>query len=403
MFGNDVRIKRTETLTYLGIVIEIRESRRYNDKKKGACVMKPLTCEMCGGTDVVKQDGLFVCQYCGTKYSVEEARKMMIEGTVEIQGTVKVDNAEQLQNSLNNARNARAKEDWERTEKYYQIVESIDPQCYEATIYSAFSKLKQAMVDKNFLKRKVAFDVFSQTLLSFYSDCDMHDITSLLEFTKTLGRAVLKVFETPFEYNEKRNSKGYVFATDRPQTFQLFSDLATTFCQAVGRLRNRSNRADVSLYLFDFSLELYYTAMRVKQQRIYMEKGNVEKLFVTSNNLMNFERKVLFAQFPREIEGMKKRRGILLSDIKRCETDLKGFSGYAETAKLQSETNNLERFLSEKKLLPAQKTALKKQIMDSRARLAQAKSLLVGERDRCVVQMRAEVRRIDVILGNVRP
>lgn len=48
--------------------------------------MKQLTCELCGGTDLVKQDGVFVCQNCGTKYTVEEAKKMMIEGTVDVQG-----------------------------------------------------------------------------------------------------------------------------------------------------------------------------------------------------------------------------------------------------------------------------------------------------------------------------
>ena len=59
--------------------------------------MKRLTCEMCGSTDIVKQDGLFVCQSCGTKYSVEEARKMMIEGTVDVSGsTVKIDNSDEL-------------------------------------------------------------------------------------------------------------------------------------------------------------------------------------------------------------------------------------------------------------------------------------------------------------------
>ena len=55
--------------------------------------MKRLTCEMCGSTDIIKQDGVFVCQSCGCKYSVEEAKKMMVEGTVEVQGTVKVDNS----------------------------------------------------------------------------------------------------------------------------------------------------------------------------------------------------------------------------------------------------------------------------------------------------------------------
>lgn len=36
-----------------------------------------LTCELCGSTDLVKQDGVFVCQACGAKYSVEAAKEMM--------------------------------------------------------------------------------------------------------------------------------------------------------------------------------------------------------------------------------------------------------------------------------------------------------------------------------------
>ena len=54
--------------------------------------MKQLICEMCGSADLIKQDGVFVCQTCGCKYSVEEARKMMIEGTVSIDGVVKTKN-----------------------------------------------------------------------------------------------------------------------------------------------------------------------------------------------------------------------------------------------------------------------------------------------------------------------
>ena len=43
--------------------------------------MKSMVCEMCGSNDIVKKDGLYVCQFCGTKYSVEDAKKMMIDGT----------------------------------------------------------------------------------------------------------------------------------------------------------------------------------------------------------------------------------------------------------------------------------------------------------------------------------
>ena len=41
--------------------------------------MKQLMCEMCCSTDILKQDGVFVCQACGCKYSVEEAERMMID------------------------------------------------------------------------------------------------------------------------------------------------------------------------------------------------------------------------------------------------------------------------------------------------------------------------------------
>ena len=55
---------------------------------------------MCGSTDLLKQNDVFICQTCGTKYSVEEAKKMMIEGTVDVQGTVKIDRNNQSKNYL---------------------------------------------------------------------------------------------------------------------------------------------------------------------------------------------------------------------------------------------------------------------------------------------------------------
>ena len=81
--------------------------------------MKQLTCEMCGSTDLMKQDGVFVCQSCGCKYSVEEAKRMMIEGSVDVSGsTVKVDNSAFVEKSLENAHRALEKADWEEVEKY---------------------------------------------------------------------------------------------------------------------------------------------------------------------------------------------------------------------------------------------------------------------------------------------
>ena len=96
--------------------------------------MKRLTCEMCGSTDLVKQDGVFVCQSCGCKYSVEEARKMMVEidGPVEVTGTVKVDNSAALENYLAMAKTACSAGNYQETENYCNKIIEIDPNRYEA-------------------------------------------------------------------------------------------------------------------------------------------------------------------------------------------------------------------------------------------------------------------------------
>lgn len=39
--------------------------------------MKQIVCELCEGTEFVKQDDMFVCQGCGTKYTIEQARSIM--------------------------------------------------------------------------------------------------------------------------------------------------------------------------------------------------------------------------------------------------------------------------------------------------------------------------------------
>ena len=56
--------------------------------------MKAMVCEMCGGNEVVKTGGMYVCQYCGTKYDVEEARKLFvtISGPVVVEGVATADN-----------------------------------------------------------------------------------------------------------------------------------------------------------------------------------------------------------------------------------------------------------------------------------------------------------------------
>ena len=94
--------------------------------------MKQLTCEMCGSTELIKQDGFFVCQTCGTKYSIEEAKKLMVEGTV------KVDNSDRIKNYLELARTAKDENDSTTAAKYYALILEEMPNSWEAKFYSTY-------------------------------------------------------------------------------------------------------------------------------------------------------------------------------------------------------------------------------------------------------------------------
>lgn len=101
--------------------------------------MKRLTCEICGSTDLIKQDGVFVCQSCGCKYTVEEVKKMMIEGTVDVSGsTVKVDTSAKLQNLYTLARRAKDENNVCDAAAYYREIRMEDPHSWEAAFYGTF-------------------------------------------------------------------------------------------------------------------------------------------------------------------------------------------------------------------------------------------------------------------------
>jgi len=103
--------------------------------------MKKLTCEMCESTDFVKQDGVFVCQSCGTKYSVEEAKKLMTEsvgGDTNTAPTASVDNSAKLDNLYKLARRAKDENNAEKAAQYYEKILLEAPTDWEAMFYSNY-------------------------------------------------------------------------------------------------------------------------------------------------------------------------------------------------------------------------------------------------------------------------
>lgn len=98
--------------------------------------MKQLTCEVCGGNDLLKQEGVFVCQSCGCKYSSDEVKKLMVQ----ISEPVKVDGIQTLEQGLVNAETFMKLNEYKKAEETYKNLSTDYPQdwrCWWGIILSS--------------------------------------------------------------------------------------------------------------------------------------------------------------------------------------------------------------------------------------------------------------------------
>lgn len=204
--------------------------------------MKKMTCEMCGGTDLIKQDGVFVCQSCGCKYSPEEARKIMIEGPVDISGsTVKIDNSAFVEKYLSNARRALDKEDWEEVEKYYNLVEQNDPSNIEAIFYSAYGKARLSMVDSDIYKRKQICDVLCNCISVVDDNYNIEKSEENKNIVAKMHVDLFAMYGTNFVYTEKIDGYGN-HSDNTSETFFLFAKMAFSFIESVENIIKIDNQ-----------------------------------------------------------------------------------------------------------------------------------------------------------------
>ena len=149
--------------------------------------MKQLVCEMCGSTDLIKDDGVFVCQSCGCKNSVEEAKRMMVEGVVEVQGTVKVDNTQLIGNYLSMAQNAADSNNQSEAEDYANKVLELEPTNWAALYAKGNAAGWQSGTRNNRLPE--AIDYFSQAIANCEDESNLAELRD--NIAKTTSELVL--------------------------------------------------------------------------------------------------------------------------------------------------------------------------------------------------------------------
>ncbi len=246
--------------------------------------MKQLTCEMCGSTDLMKQDGVFVCQTCGCKYSVEEAKRMMVEGTVDVSGsTVKVDNSAFVERYLQNARRAKSKEDWEETEKYYNLVEQNDPTNIEAIFYSAYGKARTSLVDGDLYKRQAVFKVLQNSVSVIDDNFNAEKAEEQKDIVEQMYNDIVALYGSNFVYNYKKNEYGTVTWTDKWDTVTMFNNVAIEFVTSLENIAKK--------FPSERNVErLFYYKLCLKQCEWVVKNGNLANPKIIGETAMKYHR-----------------------------------------------------------------------------------------------------------------
>lgn len=100
--------------------------------QKESKTMQRLTCEVCGGTDLIKTEGIFECQNCGCKYTLQEARSLFANEEVRVKGTVEIDQSNALAGYLEMAKHAFEANNCEEAKEYASKVLEADASNAEA-------------------------------------------------------------------------------------------------------------------------------------------------------------------------------------------------------------------------------------------------------------------------------
>lgn len=201
--------------------------------------MEAIKCELCGSNNLVKKDGVYVCQYCGTQCTIEEARNLLrtAEGGIDVSGsTVKVDNTGFVKKYLENARRAKAKEDWAEVEKYYNMVEQNDPSNIEAIFYSAYGKVMQSLVEVDIYKREAAFKPFINSIPIVDDNFDFENIDDQIGLLKQMSDSIFAMTSSNYVYLTKKNGYGIKTYDDSSKTKALLKTVNLSFLESLNNI-----------------------------------------------------------------------------------------------------------------------------------------------------------------------
>ena len=185
-----------------------------------------------------------------------------VVGAIDVSGsTVKIDDTSFVQKSLENARRAKAKEDWEECEKYYNLVEQNDPKNIEAIFYSSYGKAKMTMVEANRFKREQKINVLKKSISVIDDNYDpnpeKYEEQKIL--IEQISEDLLSLVYSKFVYNSNPNDPT---KSDAVYTYEMFVKLCLGWIDSLENIINAISEPQKTVYLWKIIRKNYVYCCR---------------------------------------------------------------------------------------------------------------------------------------------
>ncbi len=193
--------------------------------------MKKIICEMCCGNNLVTEDGVLVCLNCGTKYTKEQSRRMLM--------TINAESDSPLEKYYINARRALKQQDWVGVERYYDLVLREEPNSIEAIFYNAYGMVLQSFTDPNIEQRRQKMNVMRNNLKLISNVYEVDQREECLEIMERIGNDISTMRSEKFAYNTTRNDFGMVVAADRDKTIKGINEIHLQYIEILREIMKK--------------------------------------------------------------------------------------------------------------------------------------------------------------------
>lgn len=356
--------------------------------------MKSIKCEMCGSSDLLKKDDIFVCQYCGCKYTKEEAKKLIIDGPIKIDFSDKANDFIELAKEALKTGSDNPSQAYEYACKALEVAPShpiawfikMKSIKYVSNIYNlriveiiecGKSAIKYASDEEKYLEKEVYDFYISRAKeilnISYNNICDTANILNLLRQYRNYYPTSPDSYINAYVANDDSNVVAtYNMVSNSAVSLlnQIPNESICAYSELVYSIKACSNMYEECTISLKNRMAMYRGKMSpqmdaIRERNSYNLNFKINNLMIMNSNYVNSKKSLNRKKYWDEHQEEHEK---LLSEQKELQEKMKKILNEKNNNKLYKEYNDLyneiNRLKMEKKNVSLTKLKERKEIQN---------------------------------------